>query len=663
MHTAISCATCARPLRIPTELVGQSVRCPFCTDAFIAVANPALKFEAEKLNQQVAHTEAPSRAEAGVLALAESEPEQPVVEESFTVDLESPVKVAPPKPWMMWIFVNSDSDRRLWGEMKAEVSADGLRIFRGHKEVTVPVGCEATRIRGGQVRVVVGSRTVEFQIKRKHIYKARLAGDIAGFLNGERPMPLDKGYGWPWYQWLLLLAPLSLIAVLFAGELPDTDLKPLKGFAIFMLAILAPPLMYALWNMERLSVALRWTMACLLVAGVCLLTGSMYWFGPRLPPAMTYADWHTFSPPDAPYTISMPGPTIVEDQRAAGLDFIKHSARVKPNQLFVVAYTELQDGQWLLNRAHPLDYGKAYVTSVYPNAYRSGNERLLNDDLSGMEQTYYTGSGHHDSLMVVRMYVVDKRLYILIASEVETSHRSTFFNSFKVAAALPVLPSPRTWPGLAAYWSFDDGAGQWVQEELGRDVSPLNSCQWTTGRRRTGLKLPGGLNSYIQYRDTLPLNFKDRASFTFAGWFKTNRVAEAVLVSQRNITDPSTIIHIGINRTGHLSTEVHPDGLQADTIKLNSNTVVVDGEWHHFALMRDAKSMSLYVDGQEEQSQIEVTGMGPITTDLRAFGCDLFEQQLGVLNGNDFQGSLDEMCIFHRKLTDDEIKQLAGKKR
>ena len=49
MHTAISCATCTRPLRIPAALLGQTVRCPFCTDAFIAVADPLLDRLAKEL--------------------------------------------------------------------------------------------------------------------------------------------------------------------------------------------------------------------------------------------------------------------------------------------------------------------------------------------------------------------------------------------------------------------------------------------------------------------------------------------------------------------------------------------------------------------------------------------------------------------------------------
>src|SRR5262249_22217011 len=161
-------------------------------------------------------------------------------------------------------------------------------LLRGRKELFVPIGCEATWLGGSAVRVVVGSRTVDFDVKKKHIYKSRLAEDIAGFLNGDRPIPANRGYRWPWYQWLMLLAPLALLGVLMVGELPETALKPLKGFGVFMLAVGGPILAYLLWHIERLRVGVRWTGAVIVFGGAFLSSLWMYLSGPNLPPAARY---------------------------------------------------------------------------------------------------------------------------------------------------------------------------------------------------------------------------------------------------------------------------------------------------------------------------------------------------------------------------------------
>jgi hypothetical protein len=438
----------------------------------------------------------------------------------------------------------------------------------------------------------------------------------------------------------------------------------LKGFGIFMLGVLMPVLAYALWNMERLPVAFRWTMASLLVGGAYAVTASMYFFGPHLPPAVAMPNWTTFSPPKGGYSISMPGPTIVDTEHVVGLDFTKHSARVKPNQMFIVAYADATPGRtnWSTPE-HAFAFGRRYLSSEYPKSFNYGGEQQikLQDEFSGVELSLNTGSGRSYSVMTVRMYLVGNRLYILIVSEMIGNNGQRFFDSFRVDAARTALPSPQNWPGLVAYWSFDEGVGAWVKEERTFQLSPMNDCQWTTGRHGKGVQMIGGFNSHIQYGERLALDFKDKAPFTFAGWCKTDPGSEGVLVSQRHSTNPSAILNIAV-RNGRLTAEVHQDGQVGNAVRFTSNALVADGEWHHFALTREPSSVNLYVDGVREGRSSEAGGLGPITTNLRAFGCDLVEQQVGF-NVADYRGSLDEICIFNRALSDDEIKQLAGKKR
>jgi hypothetical protein len=651
-------------LRIPTELIGQTVRCPFCTDAFTAVADPNIRLEEAVLNKAAVHIEEMAKQERAVALL---EPEPPVVEEKFTVDLEGPVKVEPPKPWSTWVFVRNDSDRRLWGEMQAEISHEGVRLYRGRKDLTVPIGCEATWLGGGHVRVIVGSRTVEFQIKKKHIYKGRLAADVTGFLNGDRPMPVNKGYRWPWYQWLMLLAPLGLIGVLIAGELPETTLKPLKGFGIVMFAFLAPALAYLLWNIERLPVAVRWTAATLLLVGVYLASGSMYFFGPHLPPAAATANWSKFAPSGGGYTVSMPATTLTETEVSNGLTVVKTIARVKPNQTFIVAYADLPGrltADW--ERSSAFETGRQYIrNTLYPNAYFWNFDREINlDGYPGKEATF-DQSGRSYATVVVRMYLVGNRLYMLIASDTRYGNDHTFLGSFKIdSKARMDLPTPINWNGLAAYWSFDEeNNGAWVTEKRTTQMSALNGCKLTTGRRGKGLELAGDFNSYIDYGTAESLNFKDRAPFTFSGWFKTQAFS-GVMVSQRNNNNPNAVLNISVDN-GRLRAEVHQDGQFGNAAVVASNMNVNDDRWHHFVLTRDGSpdrfGVSLYLDGDRQATSAEAAGLGPITTNCRAFGCDLYVQQRGF-GVTSFRGNLDEICMFNRVLTQDEINQLAGKK-
>jgi hypothetical protein len=664
MHTAISCASCSRPLRIPTDLLGQTVRCPFCTDAFVAVADPTIKLDEAPANKAAAAEEegapAPGLPSAAVALL---EPEPPVVEESFTVDLAGPAKpAAPPKPWSTWVFVRSDSDRRLWGEMQAEISAEGVRLYRGRKDFQIPVGCEATWVKGSLVRVVVGSRTVDFQLKKKHAYKSRLAADLAGFLNGDRPMPANKGYGWPWYQWLLLLAPLALIGVLIAGELPDTATRGLKGFGIVMFALLCPLLVYWVWHMERLRVGARWAGASLLVGGAFFCTALMYWFGPDLPPAAAYVSWFNYAPVGERFSVDMPAnPRAYPPENYNGMQVTKHIARVQPNQTFVVAYIDIVR-PWQQNPSAAFQLGREYVLDdkKSENAWPGPSQEINLDGHPGSEFTIEQLSSRSRDTTTVRLYLVGKRLYILTAKAPVGKNGAKFLNSFRVdTPGRASVPSPRDFRDLIAYWSFDNVQAGLVFEDTKSILEPLplGECKSGGGVRGGGLYLPGGL-AYFSYGNSPALNFAKDAPFTFAGWFKTQS-QDRVLFSQRNSRDLGTIIQVSL-RDGRLQALVCQDAdgkfNRAPAILL-ANDNADDGNWHHFALVRDVGGhVALYFDGVQNGQLDWKEASGPITTDTRTLGCDLLNP--GAQN---FQGSIDEFCVFRRALAANEILRLAGK--
>jgi hypothetical protein len=665
MHTAISCASCTRPLRIPADLVGQTVRCPFCTDAFIAVADPSIKLEDAPENKAAARADDNEAPPAGFAsaAVALMEPEPPVVEESFTVDLAGPAKpAAPPRPWSTWVFVRNDSDRRLWGEMQAEISAEGVRLYRGRKDLIIPVGCEATWVKGSLVRVVVGSRTVDFQIKKKHIYKSRLAADLAAFLNGEKPMPANKGYGWPWYQWILLLAPLALIGILIAGELPDTPTKGLKGFGIVMFGLLGPLLVYWLWHMERLRIGARWAGAGVLVGGAFFSTALMYFFGPDLPPAAAYASWRTFAPPGARCSVDMPAtPRDYPPEISPELTVTRSIARVKPNQTFILAYADLQ--QWQRNTTTAFQIGRRYVLGESKNGWTVGEQPRNLDEYPGIEFTVDAGRGR--ALMMARLILVGSRLYILMAKEAEWPNGDTFLKSFRVDAPkrAALLPRPLDIQGLIAYWSFDEVQGDQVKEDTGAvGMLPLNGCKPGSGALKGGLHLPGG-NAYFDYGKSRDLNFAAGDPFTFAGWFKT-QAQDGVLVSQRNSNpgDQGTIIELSLEQ-GRLGALICPDrkgpGIR-NPASLQAHQDASDGEWHHFALVRDGNHVALHFDGTEEFQLDWPDVQEAITTDTRALGCDQITRANNPLQSN-FQGNIDEFCVFRRALAANEIRRLAGK--
>jgi hypothetical protein len=230
------------------------------------------------------------------------------------------------------------------------------------------------------------------------------------------------------------------------------------------------------------------------------------------------------------------------------------------------------------------------------------------------------------------------------------------------------VPSPKAWDGLTAYWSFDGavgfvpGEGEGIKEDTGTIPGrrPLNGCLQGNGRVGKALEMNGQPNACFDYGDSPRLNFAAQDSFTIAGWFRT-KAASGVIASQRGRGNMA-MLNVAVEQ-GLLIAEIHQDGLMnLNAARLSSQLNVADGKWHHFALARDNNgNVTLYLDGLRQNFTADPAAKGPITTDLRALGCDLWARMFGVQRMT-FQGSVDEFCIFHRNLTPEEISRLAGKK-
>src|SRR6185503_16455877 len=76
-----------------------------------------------------------------------------------------------------------------------------------------------------------------------------------------------------------------------------------------------------------------------------------------------------------------------------------------------------------------------------------------------------------------------------------------------------------------------------------------------------------------------------------------------------------------------------------------TGAMVNDGAWHHAALTRNAGGMvELFLDGVSQGTGTGSQSAGPITTDLRALGCERrwVQDAYGTADQRHLNGSLDE---------------------
>jgi hypothetical protein len=210
--------------------------------------------------------------------------------------------------------------------------------------------------------------------------------------------------------------------------------------------------------------------------------------------------------------------------------------------------------------------------------------------------------------------------------------------------------------GLVAWWRFDDMKGEIAKDSSGNNHHGklVNGPVWGLGKFGGALGFRG-TNDFL----LLPDGLIQRASQTFSAWFSTQ--ACGTILGYQTGAYPAKGI------------KTHAPSIYAATggrlrasfwgaaDQIVSTALVNDGNWHHLALVLAADRQSLYLDG----------ALAGKTTGAADF-LDMKNNQLGTgfaaptWAGTKpgwffYKGLLDDVRIYDRALTEQEVRLLAGK--
>ncbi len=217
--------------------------------------------------------------------------------------------------------------------------------------------------------------------------------------------------------------------------------------------------------------------------------------------------------------------------------------------------------------------------------------------------------------------------------------------------------------GLLGFWAFDEGAGAVaVDQERGHDGSLINEVRWVPGRvgsaiRTTetepGSNLPSSSAVFVQVGN---VSYGRLTGITLSLWLRNLGGASSTggLVSH--------VSRFGEAFEGGYSLGYAAGRLQwtlADPATATATLVSVmgltDPVWQHIAATWDAATATaaIYRDGERIETWTHAAldlGTGPWPL---KFGQT-------TINEAEFEGELDQIRIYDRALTEQEIVQLAG---
>jgi hypothetical protein len=218
--------------------------------------------------------------------------------------------------------------------------------------------------------------------------------------------------------------------------------------------------------------------------------------------------------------------------------------------------------------------------------------------------------------------------------------------------------------GLVSYWPLDvNDAGATPDWGAGNTMSVTGSPLIEAGQFGNAFRFDG-TTTYLSHRHS-PDNFiaglpiYRAGSYTITMWVKGAASPNRYLYTHAstNSNNPLLILQSGpATNNNKFDVIIRTDGNAAILNHVQSTNVVFDDTWHHIAWVDDRGSAKLYVDGNLDPANFNYTPSGTFTFNTAAIGTLIRAAVAGT--GNWFNGSIDDVAVWERALTQAEVEQV-----
>lgn len=204
---------------------------------------------------------------------------------------------------------------------------------------------------------------------------------------------------------------------------------------------------------------------------------------------------------------------------------------------------------------------------------------------------------------------------------------------------------------LVAYWSFDEGSGDVLKDGsgTGNDGKIFGKPKWLASNYGKAVEFDGTVYIVVPNNDSY--NFTKSASFSIALWI--NYVPKGDWAGPMQKFNGGYPFKVEVDPSNVLYFSIY-DGTNNPRADIGN----VNSEWHQCCFVRDAKNKKLisYLDGKLKQESVDTT------TGEIANAVDLYIGARKPGNTITYKGLLDEIAIYNRILTNDEVTQAANGK-
>jgi hypothetical protein len=212
---------------------------------------------------------------------------------------------------------------------------------------------------------------------------------------------------------------------------------------------------------------------------------------------------------------------------------------------------------------------------------------------------------------------------------------------------------------LVLYYAFDEGKGNTVKDLSGNgNDGTINGAKWVDGKFDKALEF-NGKDNYVDCGNSSSLQIKKE--ITLAVWVNlailpSQMHSDSRIIARENSGAGAPWASYALTVNGN-ATSFFGFEISADTpdIYPKSTTLPEVDVWYHLAGVYDGSNCNIYVNGQKEGT-LPQSGNLVINSALNPMvGADVNR------NIEYFQGIIDEVVIYNRVLSEEEILALVEK--
>ncbi|MEA1999401.1 MAG: LamG-like jellyroll fold domain-containing protein, partial [Euryarchaeota archaeon] len=215
--------------------------------------------------------------------------------------------------------------------------------------------------------------------------------------------------------------------------------------------------------------------------------------------------------------------------------------------------------------------------------------------------------------------------------------------------------------GLVAEWHFDEGSGCVLKDSSGNgDDGVIYGATWVDGKFGKALSFDG-VDDYI----SLGVNNmggvlgKGSSVFTISGWIypstlgssSSNHGTRNVILARASNRNNDNF-ELGISNSGNL--DLYIDENNDDITKTFGSSEITTKSWHFFSVAFNSGSVDIYLDENHYISSFAGASLDSASGSPLTIGATMHSKIF-------FNGVIDEICIYNRALTAEEIKSLYQK--